>query len=88
MIYLIWSYKRDAWWREGGHGYTRDVIHAGQYTEKEAHDITDRYEFDDQDRSVMLEAGLVYTIVTVDAERRKEEEMERRNAIQVRAREA
>ena len=88
MIYLIWSYKRRAWWRAASAGYTRDVTQAGQYDGPEARDITSHYERDDEDRSVMVEAGLVYAMFEQDAEFRKEDELERRNAIRVRARAA
>jgi hypothetical protein len=35
-VYLIWSTERDAWWRAGRQGYTRDIREAGRYTHREA----------------------------------------------------
>ena len=88
MIYLIWSYKRNAWWRTDSQGYTWDVTQAGQYGETEANDITRTYAPGDEERSVMVEARLVYAMFELDTGRRKEEELVRRNVIRVRAREA
>jgi hypothetical protein len=29
-VYLIWSHEHGAWWRDGGHGYTRSLAEAGR----------------------------------------------------------
>ena len=71
MIYLIWSYKRNAWWRAASAGYTRDVAQAGQYDAAEAVSITGHYGPTYPDRSVMIEASLVYAMFEQDAEHRK-----------------
>jgi hypothetical protein len=34
--YLIWSNRREAWWRPESKGYTRDPAEAGRYTEADA----------------------------------------------------
>lgn len=30
--YLIWSHQHNAWWRDGGHGYTTQLTDAGHFT--------------------------------------------------------
>jgi hypothetical protein len=40
--FLIWSIEHDAWWRPGGHGYTRELEQAGHYSEGEARKIVTR----------------------------------------------
>ena len=36
MKYLIWSIERNMWWRQNRHGYTSQMIDAGQFSEPEA----------------------------------------------------
>ncbi len=83
MTYLIWSFKRSAWWRPGGAGYTRDVWQAGKFNEAQAKDIRDTSGRDENDpeRSVPVDARLIFGAFTADMERRKEEELERINLV-------
>lgn len=39
MMWLIWSIEHDAWWAPNRHGYTRDRILAGRYSQQEARAI-------------------------------------------------
>jgi hypothetical protein len=34
--YLIWSHQHNAWWRDGGHGYTTQLTDAGRFTRTQA----------------------------------------------------
>lgn len=34
--YLLWSNKRQMWWRPDGRGYTEDIAEAGAYTKDQA----------------------------------------------------
>jgi hypothetical protein len=36
MLYIIWSEEHQAWWRPGGSGYTRSLLEAGRYSQKDA----------------------------------------------------
>lgn len=36
ILYLIWSEEHGAWWRANKWGYTRNIMAAGRYQEKEA----------------------------------------------------
>lgn len=38
--YLVWSNQHRAWWRPDSSGYTRNVSHAGRYTQAEALSIS------------------------------------------------
>ncbi len=66
MTYLLWSFKRNAWWRTNSLGYTADIDQAGRYDEKEAHDLTDRYELDDEKRTIMVDSSLAFVIVQAE----------------------
>jgi hypothetical protein len=37
--YLIWSNEHRAWWRAGGHGYSKGLEGAGRYTRARALEI-------------------------------------------------
>jgi len=78
MTYLIWSFKRMAWWHEAGAGYTQDVVSAGRYTAEDAHLACDHFEPDEPDRSVMVDAELVYAAFLVESNRRRDLETDRR----------
>lgn len=34
--YLVWSNEHRAWWKPGGHGYTRGLVEAGRFTRANA----------------------------------------------------
>jgi hypothetical protein len=34
--YLIWSHQHNAWWRDGGYGYTTRLTDAGRFTRTQA----------------------------------------------------
>jgi len=36
MMYYIWSYEHDRWWKPGGCGYTNKLIEAGRFHEETA----------------------------------------------------
>lgn len=36
LVYLLWSQKRNAWWRPDARGYTSEVAEAGRFSEAEA----------------------------------------------------
>lgn len=40
--WVVWSEEHGAWWAPGRHGYTRVLVDAGRYTEKEVIDIMNR----------------------------------------------
>jgi hypothetical protein len=37
--HLIWSYEHGMWWRSDACGYTRDILQAGLYSQREAEDV-------------------------------------------------
>ena len=40
--YVIWSIEHDAWWKPARTGYTRELVEAGIYAEREARAIVQR----------------------------------------------
>ena len=35
-LYFVWSNEHRAWWKHGGWGYSRGIVHAGKFTREHA----------------------------------------------------
>ena len=62
--YVIWSFEHDAWWRPGRMGYTKQLAHAGHYSQTEAEQIAadaNRYAKEIHQQAMPLHRAQEYT---------------------------
>lgn len=65
--YMIFSFEKNAWWRDSSRGYTWDIANAGLYSAEEAHQICGS--LDPEREEVMVDARLAKHIVLLERQR-------------------